>query len=101
MWGLCGEGGGWVYRQIFISGFGSAKLGLGLTVEELPCEGKQYHFSHCTHEENTNMFQNWDSNPQPMVLTSHYPIGNKIKSEITIIANKDAKGRGNQVKWRV
>lgn len=41
MWGLCGEGGGWVYRQIFISGFGSAKLGLGLTVEELPCEGKQ------------------------------------------------------------
>ena len=59
------------------------------------------HFSHCTHEENTNMFQNWDSNPQPMVLTSHHPIRNKIKSEITIIANKDAKGRGNQVKWRV
>ena len=63
-----------------------------------PCEGKQYYFSHCTHEENTNM---WDSNPQPMLLTSHHPIRNKIKSEITIIANKDAKGRGNQIEWRV
>ena len=47
-----------------------------------PCEGKQYYFSHCTHEENTNM---WDSNPQPMLLTSHHPIRNKIKSEITIM----------------
>ena len=67
-------------------------------IYSLPCEGKQYHFSHCTHEENTNM---WDSNPQPMLLTSHHPIRNKIKSEITIIANKDAKGRGNQVEWKV